>query len=72
LSEIRRGGSEVPVIVITGSVDVDPEKHFSGHEYLLRKPFQMSDFLELVARVLAQAPARERIESERRNSSSGR
>jgi CheY-like chemotaxis protein len=75
LREIRSAGSEIPVIVITGSVDVDPETQFSGDEFLLRKPFQMSDVLDLVARMLARRDgmrARESVESDPRNSSSGR
>ena len=59
LEEIRRTKGRIPVILMTGQVDVDPGNRFTGSELVLNKPFQMSDLLGLIGRMLARSPREE-------------
>ena len=52
LRELRAGGVQTPIIVITGSVQTDFEDDLDGETVLLRKPFQMAELGELVSRLL--------------------
>ncbi|MCP4592642.1 MAG: PAS domain S-box protein [bacterium] len=51
LGEIRDTGSRIPAIVITGSGDVGVDEQDT---LLIRKPFQVSELVELVGRLLGR------------------
>ena len=55
LREIHVVQPEIPVIVVTGCVDIDREAETRSIARLLRKPFQMSELAAAVADALARA-----------------
>ena len=50
VAELRRAGSRVPAILITGSVDVVPTDQADTQTVVLRKPFALAALVELVGR----------------------
>ena len=56
LEEMRKNGSNTPVIVTTGSVDFPLDDRPWGRTHVLRKPFQMGELTALIGRVLAECP----------------
>jgi len=62
LQDMRQKPVVPPVVVITGRADFNPEEHLTDNETFLRKPFQMSDLTELVARSLAGTAAEDGAE----------
>jgi signal transduction histidine kinase len=60
LSDIRAAGVDVPAVMITGR-SVEPiDERLGTNEVLLRKPFEMSEFGELVTALLASRGQRDR------------
>ena len=53
LQSIRRQSPATPAIVITGKIDFDLEALADARTRTLRKPFRLSDFLRVVAELLA-------------------
>ena len=62
LQDMRQKPVVPPVVVITRRADFNPEEHLTDNETFLRKPFQMSDLTELVARSLAGTAAEDGAE----------
>ena len=54
LEEIRRKRGDIPVIVMTGQVDLDLGDGSTDRELVLNKPFRMADLAALVGRTLAR------------------
>ena len=52
LHELRRAGSEVPAVVMTGVVDRDIERELDGRARLLRKPMRMAELLSVAGELL--------------------
>ncbi len=60
LTELRRQGTDAPVILITAFAAIDSVKTAlnEGATYLLEKPFRATELLDVVARILKAPPTR--------------
>jgi len=56
LRSIRRKLPKVPIVIVTGSVNVGIREKPERNQFLLRKPLEMSELDEYVARLLDQSP----------------
>lgn len=55
LQRIRKRWSGVPVVVVTGDPNFDPQGQLEAGEFLLRKPFRMTELTEAVGKTLTRA-----------------
>ena len=55
LRKIRRALPDVPILIVTGTVGADAREDPERKQFLLRKPFQVAELVEEVAKVFARS-----------------